>query len=210
VTDQPDPGLHELERQVERGNLFAHTVLTEQAARANKTEALVHGLAELLIRRDVINAEDLLDAVNTTGTEIQKAGRQARLDVAIRVDGDAPTVPAEEIDCEARIPYCKAVCCRMRWALTVEEIEHGPVRWDLGRPYFNRHNSDGYCEQIDPETFGCHVYEQRPGPCRQFSCKGDERIWKDFDAMVINQEWIDSHLVESTPVEIFINAYDGL
>ena len=121
MTDQPDPGLHELERQVERGNLFAHTVLTEQAARANKTEALVHGLAELLIRRDVISAEDLLDAVNTTGTEIQKAGRAARLDVAIRVDGEAPTVPAEEIDCEARIPYCKAVCCRMRWALTVEE-----------------------------------------------------------------------------------------
>ena len=191
-----------------RGNLFAHTALTEQAARAKKTEALLHGLAELLIRSDVINAEDLLDAVNTTGREIQEAHRQARLDVAIRVDGDAPTVPAEEIDCEARIPYCKAVCCRLRWALTVEEIEHGPVKWDLGRPYFNRHNTEGYCQAIDMDSYGCTVYDQRPAPCRQFSCKGDDRIWKDFDAMVINQEWIDSHLTERTPVEIFITAHD--
>ena len=200
--------VHDLERQVERGNLFAHTVLTEQAARANKTEALLHGLADLLIRNDVISAEDLLAAVDTTGRQIADAGGRAKVDVAIRVDGDAPEVSADEIDCEARIPYCKAVCCRMRWALTVEEIEQGPMKWDLGRPYFNRHNAEGYCEQIDPETHGCHIYEDRPSPCRQFSCKGDDRIWKDFDAMVINQEWIDSHLSERTPVEIFVSAYD--
>jgi Fe-S-cluster containining protein len=200
--------VNDLERQMERGSLFAHTVLTEQAARANKTEALLHGLADLLIRNDVISAEDLLAAVDTTGRQIADAGGRAKVDVAIRVDGDAPEVAADEIDCEARIPYCKAVCCRMRWALTVEEIENGPMKWDLGRPYFNRHNAEGYCEQIDPETHGCQIYDDRPSPCRQFSCKGDERIWKDFDAMVINQEWIDSHLSERTPVEIFVSAYD--
>ena len=209
MTHQSDPNqLQELERQVERGSLFAHTALTQHAARTNKTEALVHGLADLLIRNDVISADDLLAAVGTTGRQIEDAGRRATVDVAIRVDKDAPTIPADEIDCEARIPHCKAVCCRLRWALTVEEIENGPVKWDLGRPYFNRHNADGYCHQIDAETLGCNVYEERPAPCRQFSCKGDDRIWKDFDAMVINQEWIDSHLTERSPVEIFISAYD--
>jgi Fe-S-cluster containining protein len=194
---------------MERGNLFAHTMFTEHAARTNKTEALLHGLAGLLIRNEVISADDLLAAVDTTGREIQEAGRRAALDVAIRGDdGDRPDVPADEIDCEARIPHCKAVCCRLRWPLTVAEIENGPVKWDLGRPYFNRHNTEGYCHAIDMDSHGCTVYDQRPAPCRQFSCKGDERIWKDFDAMVINQEWIDSHLSERTPVEIFISAYD--
>ena len=62
--------VHDLERQVERGNLFAHTVLTEQAARANKTEALIHGLADLLIRNDVISAEDLLAAEEVGETTV--------------------------------------------------------------------------------------------------------------------------------------------
>jgi Fe-S-cluster containining protein len=209
VTEPRDPDpLGELERQLERGSLFAHTELTQQVRRTNRTEALLYGLADLLVRRDVISADDLTAAVDKTGRELVEAGRRASVDVAIRVDGDAPTVPADAIDCDARIPYCKAVCCRLRWALTAEEIENGPVKWDLGRPYFNRHNADGYCHRIDPDTYGCTVYEQRPAPCRQFSCKGDGRIWKDFDAMVINQEWIDSHLTERTPIEIFISAYE--
>jgi Fe-S-cluster containining protein len=210
VTQEPQSDqLHELERQVERGNLYAHTALTEQAARTNKSEALLLGLADLLVRSEVISADDLTAAVNATGRELHDAGRRATLDVAIRGDSDRPTISADEIDCDARIPYCKAVCCRLRWPLSVDEIENGPVKWDLGRPYFNRHNSEGYCHMIDMDTYGCTVYEQRPAPCREFSCKGDERIWKDFDAMVINQEWIDSHLTERTPIEIFISAWDS-
>lgn len=208
MAEKPDE-LHELERQLERGSLFAHTTFTEQAARANQTEAIVGGLADLLIRHGVVDADELVKAVDATRKGIREAGRHASLDVAIRADGDAPSVPAEAIDCEARLPYCKAVCCRLRFALTVEEIETGPVKWDLGRPYFNRHGADGYCHQIDGETLGCGVYEQRPAPCRQYSCAEDARIWKDFEAMEINQEWIDSHLAERSPVEIFMSAHDG-
>ncbi len=211
MPEQPEPDeLRELERQVERGNLFAHTVFTEQATRANQTEAVVNGLIDLLVRLDVVQAEDVVAAVETTRKEIADAGRHATLDVAIRVDGEAPPVPAEAIDCEARIPYCKAVCCRLRFALTVEEIESGPVKWDLGRPYFNRHGANGYCHQMDDETFGCNVYDERPLVCRQYSCAGDTRIWKDFDAMEINQEWIDGHVgAERSPIEIFMSAYDS-
>jgi Fe-S-cluster containining protein len=204
---EPDK-LGDLERQMERGNLFAHTMFTKQAARTNQSEALLNGLADLLVRRELITAEDLVEAVNRTGEELERAGRRAKLEVALREDPvDEP--PVEHVDCETRIPYCKAVCCRMRWPLTIEEVEHGPVRWDLGRPYFNRHDTEGYCEQIDHETYGCGVYEQRPFPCRRYSCKGDDRIWKDFDAMVINQEWIDENMAERSPVEIFISSWES-
>jgi len=211
VPEQPQPDeLRELERQVERGNLFAHAVLTEQVTRANQTDAVVNGLIDLLVRLDVVQAEDVVAAVETTRKEIADAGHQASLDVAIRVDGETPPVPADAIDCEARLEYCKAVCCRLRFALTVEEIESGPVKWDLGRPYFNRHGANGYCHQIDEETLGCNVYHERPLVCRQYSCAGDTRIWKDFDAMEINQEWIDEHVnAERSPIEIFMSAYDS-
>jgi Fe-S-cluster containining protein len=208
VAPQPEPDeLRELERQVERGSLFALALLSEQATRANQIEAVVNGLADLLVRLDVVQPDDLVAAVETTRKEIADAGQQAAVAVAIRTDGTAPVVPAEAIDCDARLPYCKAVCCRLRFALTVEEIESGPVKWDLGRPYFNRHGPDGYCHQIDGETLGCNVYDERPLPCRQYSCADDARIWKDFDAMEINQEWIDAHLgAERSPIELFMDA----
>src|SRR4051794_11599607 len=110
MAEKPDD-VHELERQMERGSLFAHTTFTEQAARANQTEAMIGGLADLLIRRGVVDADELVAAIDETRKGIREAGRHASLDVAIRVDGEAPTVPAAAIDCEARLPYCKAVCC---------------------------------------------------------------------------------------------------
>jgi Fe-S-cluster containining protein len=205
-----DDRLHQLERQVEHGNLFVHAALSEQVTRANQIEAVVNGLADLLVRLDVVSAEDVVAAVETTRAQIAEAGQDASLGVAIRSDGPAPTVTADEIDCDARLPVCKAVCCRLRFALTVEEIESGPVKWDLGRPYFNRHGANGYCHCIDDETLGCTVYDERPTPCRQYSCATDERIWKDFDAMEINQEWIDKHLgAERSPIELFMDAYEG-
>jgi len=204
-----DEELGELERQVEHGNLFVHAALTDQATRANQIEAVVNGLADLLVRLDIVSTEDLVDSVETTRRAISEAGRQLSLGVAIRGDTDAPTVPADEIDCEARIPYCKAVCCRLRFPLTVQEIETGPVKWDLGRPYFNRQAPNGYCHCFDDASHGCTVYNDRPTPCRVYSCAGDDRIWKDFEGMVINQEWIDAHLgAERSPIEIFMETAD--
>ena len=205
-----DEELGELERQVEHGNLFVHAALTDQATRANQIEAVVNGLADLLVRLDIVSTEDLVDSVETTRKAITEAGRQLSLGVAIRGDTDAPTVPADEIDCEARIPYCKAVCCRLRFPLTVQEIETGPVKWDLGRPYFNRQAPNGYCHCFDDASHGCTVYNDRPTPCRVYSCAGDDRIWKDFEGMVINQEWIDAHLgAERSPIEIFMETAEN-
>ncbi len=205
-----DDELGELERQVEHGNLFVHAALSEQATHSNQIEAVVNGLADLLVRLDVVNASDLVEAVETTRRQLAEAGQDASVGVAIRNDGDAPSVPAEAIDCEARLPVCKAVCCRLRFALTVEEIERGPVKWDLGRPYFNRHAPSGYCHRIDEDTLGCTVYDERPMPCRQYNCAGDERIWKDFEAMEINQEWIDARLgADRSPIELFMETQPG-
>ena len=195
---EPDP-LRELERQVEQGNLFAHSALTQQAARANEADALLNGLVALLVQRGVVGADELMEVVDSA-----RAQTERRVPVAVRVDQAGPE---PVIDCEARLPVCKAVCCRLHFALSVEEIESGSMKWELGHPYFNRHNADGYCHQWDG---GCGVYESRPSVCRLYTCANDDRIWKDFEAMEINQEWIDEHVgAERSPVEIFMSAYDN-
>jgi hypothetical protein len=185
----------ELEHQVEQGNLFAHSALTEQAARANESEALLNGLVGLLVQHGVVSADELMQVVERARPQVERS-----VPVAVRVD---QTGPDPEIDCAARIGVCKAVCCRLHFALSVEEIESGLLKWELGRPYFNRHNEAGYCHQWDD---GCNIYDDRPSPCRLYSCEHDDRIWTDFEAMELNQEWIDKQLsVERSPVELFMD-----
>jgi Fe-S-cluster containining protein len=191
-----DP-LRDLERQVEQGNLFAHAEMTKQAARANESEALLNGLVGLLVRQKVVDADELMAIV-----EAARPATERNVEVAVRTDEDL-TEPT--IDCASRLPVCKAVCCRLHFALSVEEIEAGLMKWELGRPYFNRHNEDGYCHQWDN---GCTVYEDRPNPCRVYSCEHDDRIWKDFEAMELNHEWIARYLVKQAgPVELFMESY---
>jgi hypothetical protein len=186
----------ELERQVEQGALFGHSALTEQAARANESEALLNGLAALLVQRGVVSADELAEMVERARPQTEHNVR-----VAVRVDQAGPE---PVVDCAARLPVCKAVCCRLRFALSVEEIESGRLKWELGRPYFNRHNAEGYCHRWEG---GCTIYAERPSPCRLYTCEHDERIWKDFAAMELNEEWIDTHLGdERSPIELFMEA----
>ena len=197
-----DP-LNELERQVEDGNLFAHSALTEHATRINEAAAIVNGLVGLLVQRGLIEGDELLAAVDSVRERTEQAGRHAHVGIAVRVEQD---VEEPEIDCEARLPICKAACCRLHFALSVEEVERGgPLRWELGHPYFNRHNADGYCHQWDD---GCGIYDERPSVCRSYTCADDDRIWKDFDAMELNHEFIDSKLSgERGPIELFMDAH---
>ena len=203
MSDQDE--LRELDEQTRRGSLYAQAVASEQMARANQTEAAVYGLIDLLISKGALSSEEVAAAIERTGRDMRAAGAQASLEVVVREEGDAPAVSADEIDCAARIPFCKASCCRLRWPLTLEEVESGPVKWDLGRPFFNRHAAHGYCHQFDCDSHGCNVYEQRPAPCRQYSCVGDERIWLDFENMVPNTEWIEGHQ-ERGPVEMLLDS----
>jgi Fe-S-cluster containining protein len=86
------------------------------------------------------------------------------------------------------------VCCRLKFALTQDEIERGHVKWDIGHPYVIRQDSTGYCSHNDCATRSCTIYNDRPRLCREYSCRYDQRIWADFDAMVLNTEWITEHL----------------
>jgi hypothetical protein len=93
-----------------------------------------------------------------------------------------------EIDCNSRIKICKAACCRIPFALSKQDIREGIVHWSLGEPYLIDHGRDGYCNHFDRETLGCRIYANRPVPCRGFDCRKDQRIWHDFENMILNSD----------------------
>jgi Fe-S-cluster containining protein len=191
--------LDALARQVERGSLFTHTALGRAGARTRELEAFVYGLIDALVERDVVSLEDVERAVVNAANTLDAAGEPPEPAVVLRRDLEpADDVPVE-VNCAERMPICHAVCCKLDFPLAAEEVEAGGLQWDLGRPYLIRHDADGMCVHNDRETGGCCVYEDRPSPCRRYSCAGDERIWKDFERMELNEDWLAANLAEPPP-----------
>lgn len=192
--------LEELDRQVERGSLFTQATLERAFRRIGNAEGLLSRLVEQLLVAGVVTADDLGVALEDPLDEDDEAPDNSSTivwpSVTLRLDGDeAPAdAPAVLVDCAARMPVCQAVCCRLKFPLSPEEVDGGTVKWDIGHPYIIRQGSDGYCSHHDPTAGGCTVYDDRPGVCRRYSCAGDTRIWADFDGMVLNHAWIDANL----------------
>lgn len=208
----------ELERQLERGSMFTLAVLHRSGQRLGRTEALLEGMLEVLRAKGLVT-EDELDAVLGTEEPAAEEEPEPAADekpagvpaggqdepavapvvgwptVALRADGDDDLAAAEPaVDCAARLPVCQAVCCRLRFMLSADEVDAGAVRWDIGHPYVIRHDRQGMCVHNEEATHGCSVYDDRPRVCRRYDCTHDHRIWKDFDGMVLNDEWIAANL----------------
>jgi Fe-S-cluster containining protein len=192
-----DFSYNELERQTEKGSLFTHTVLSQQIIRQNENDVFLYGLIDYLTDKGMVVPEDLKKYVETVKKEIVEKKEYANLGAAIRKDNEAiESTTFVPVNCEERMPICKAVCCKLSFALSIEEIEVGKLKWELGKPYYIRHKSNGYCCHINNENKQCNVYENRPSVCKKYSCANDTRIWKNFDKMILNHEWIDECLSE--------------
>jgi Fe-S-cluster containining protein len=190
----------ELERQLKHASYFMQASLEQHGRLTSKLDVYLTSLIELLLNQGVLDAENLAKAVDTNREE-HAAEAKSRYDtdgtlpawptVMVRQDDpDQPDMPEVEVDCEARMHICKAVCCSLPFPLSAAEVEAGDVKWDLGHPYVIRQNTDGYCTHNDRSNGHCGVYDKRPGVCRGYSCAHDERIWTDFDNMVLNEEYL--------------------
>lgn len=187
----------ELERQVEDGALFTHSALSVHAERINRVEAFVYGLADALLEGHEVTEDELRKQSSDAAQELRARGEALSGGVALRVDADVAP-PDAEVDCASRLHICKAVCCRLSFALSAEEVEAGHAKWELGRPYVARKDGKGCCVHLGPKRT-CGIYANRPRVCRSYSCANDERIWTDFDNMILNQKWIEENLAADRP-----------
>ncbi|ACK69224.1 protein of unknown function UPF0153 [Gloeothece citriformis PCC 7424] len=187
-----------LETQLERSEFFTHTLLSQYSTRINEIESFLYAVIDILIQKGIVSADDFAKAVAQVRQEIVEKGESCNPNLALRMDReqDDEFIP---VNCQERLPICQAVCCKLDFALSPQEVESGQIKWDLGRPYFIRQEKEGYCTHNDPETKGCKIYENRPSVCKKYSCAKDERIWKDFEKMELNQEWINHYTQQKRP-----------
>ena len=186
---------NELENQVERGSLFTHSALSRQSARLNEIESFLYGIVEAMTVKGIISPDEFKQVVEQVRNEMIENDEMAHPGLALRVDseGDNEYIP---VNCSERIHVCQAVCCKLDFALSAEEVEGGIVRWDLGRPYMIRQEKNCYCTHNNSEDKKCSIYDDRPTYCKKYDCTNDPRIWKDFEKMELNQEWIDDNIKE--------------
>ena len=187
-----------LERQIERGSLFTHSALSQQSARINEIESFLFAIIDVLTNKGITPPDDLKKAVEEVRKEMIEKGELSNPGLSIRVDDNINT-EFIHVNCNERMHICKAVCCQLTFALSVEEIEAGKIRWDLGNPYMIRQEKNCYCTHINNENKHCGIYEHRPSVCKKYSCVADGRIWKNFDRMELNNEWINENIKESKP-----------
>ncbi len=191
--------LAQLERQVERGYLFAQSALGENAVRLGEVEVMVHGLIDTLLAKGIAGEAEILAAAQKVRSELIERNELNGARTTVRLETPEENLqPAVEVDCRPRLHICQAVCCKLDFALSIPEVESGKVKWDLGRPYFIRHDSHGACVHLDSQSGGCRIYEDRPSVCRGYSCASDRRIWNDFEKMELNQGWIDANVSRGT------------
>jgi Fe-S-cluster containining protein len=173
-------GFHETYRRI--------SVTMEQST---GTTAQTYALAELLIAKGVIGMDELDRARRGVENRLTKAAEDAGMAVQLADEPDKYALPDGDevrINCAERYELCRAACCKLRFALSEQDIHEGVVRWDLAAPYLNRQREDGSCVHSNAETLHCDVYAHRPGVCRRYDCRQDKRIWLDFDNRQINPE----------------------
>lgn len=196
----PDEPVAELERQMERGSQFTQAALAQVIERLSAVEGRITELFRYLgaeTEEEAAPSSEPSESQASAGEEVEgltDAQRHVQWPSIALANERDENKPKVEVNCTERMHICHAVCCKLSFALTPGEVESGKVRWDLGFPYFIRHGTNSYCTHNDTATGRCTVYADRPGVCHRYSCAHDPRIWKDFDNMVLNEEWIRGNL----------------
>jgi Fe-S-cluster containining protein len=128
---------------------------------------------------DILTANGTLQPGHLTLMDREATDARAALPrIQLRVVPDPPPPPAV-IDCEARLPLCRARCCTLQVTLTEAEVNDG-LAFEVQEPYMMRREVDGYCTYIDRAGARCGIYDRRPYDCRRYDCREDPRIWVDF------------------------------
>jgi hypothetical protein len=183
-----DAAAPDLRRETAEGLFYTHTRLSESTNKILEASSFLYALVEILNQKGLITITELDERKKLVGARLAEQLTENGLGVML-TDGDEDKYAFKneaKIDCENLVHLCHAACCRLRFALSKQDVYEGVIRWELGQPYLIAHDKDGYCTHLDRATCECTVRENRPVPCRGYDCRNDKRIWRDFDNRIAN------------------------
>jgi Fe-S-cluster containining protein len=176
--------------EIAGGLRYAHSRANANTAKIVDIASFAYAAIEILAERGLLTIEELDERRKAAADRFVAQLRQDGVGAAYQdpelekygFDGSV------EIDCASRLHLCKAACCRLRFALSRQDVEEGIVQWDFSHPYFIACGDDGYCRHLDRDAMACSIHANRPVPCRAYDCRGDARIWSDFERRVVSPD----------------------
>ncbi len=178
--------------ELSSGLLYNHTRINFNTTKTLESTSFLYALIELLSEKGIISIDELDKRKKKVAERQVKKFTESGLGLMYQdPEYDKYTFEKEAcVDCETRLDVCKAVCCKLPYALSKQDVEERIVRWEFGKPYLIAHDTDGYCVHLNRETYKCAVHEHRPVPCRGFDCKDNKKwkVWQDYDQKFLNPE----------------------
>ena len=179
----------DLRGEVAAGLRYMHTRASANTGKLLEVASFAYAAIELLAEKGVLDIADLDERKAAVAERLVKKFTEDGMGAAYQ-DPEFDKYSFEktvDIDCTSRLDTCKAACCRLRFALSRQDVKEGIVQWEFSHPYFIAHGADGYCRHLDGQR--CSIHANRPVPCRGYDCRKDKRIWSDFDNKVLSPEF---------------------
>ena len=168
-------------RDLETGLRYVHQMEIEGRLEQTQLAADVAAIKALLIERGALSAGDV-EHRRRAALDEQSQLRASRRFPSFGPPDDKYAIESPEIPCEDLLPICRAACCNLELSLSIQDLEEGVIRWKYDRPYLLAQDPvTGKCVHF---AGSCTAYAHRPGPCREFDCRTDERIWKDYERRI--------------------------
>lgn len=195
ITEKKETGasdfqLDRLEKDLEGGLRFTNLLASSNQEGTEANRILLYSLIEVLVSKGVIHVHELENRrkmlVESLNQNDEQKPKIHLLDAPDKYDQDNEIII--DMDCKKNHSICKGMCCTLWFALSVQDLDEGIVKWDYSNPYGIAQDQDGYCVHFNRANHSCSIYENRPLICRAFDCREDKRIWIDFEKKVINPE----------------------
>ncbi|MFX0065856.1 MAG: YkgJ family cysteine cluster protein [Candidatus Hermodarchaeota archaeon] len=179
-----------IHKELSSGLLYTHTRINTNTRKNLEAASFLYALVELLNEKGLLSIEELDERKKQVAKRLVEKFVKSGVGLMYQ-DPEYDKYKFEheaEVDCENRLHICSAICCKLPFALSRQDVEEGIIRWDFGRPYLISHDADGYCVHLNRKTYKCTIYEHRPVPCRGFDCKDNAKwkVWLDYDKRIIN------------------------
>jgi len=181
-----------IQKDISSGLLYTHRRINANTSKTLESTAFLYALIELFMEKGLLTTEELDERKKQVAERLVKRFVDSGLGLMYQdPEYDKYAFDQEaDVDCESRLDTCKAVCCKLPFALSKQDVEEGIIRWEFGRPYLIAHGDDGYCVHLDRKTYKCTVRDHRTVPCRGFDCRNNKtwHVWDDYEKKILNPE----------------------
>jgi Fe-S-cluster containining protein len=171
--------------QLRDGLRYLYKIVVQQQAEIERLSREVTALTDALVGSGSLSTGKL----NTVRDQVAKQPLPGKRTIHLPLVSPAPDkfkVEEAALPCAEAAPICRTACCHMEFQLSPQDVEEGIVRWDVTRPFRIAQKPSGECSHL--EQGRCSVHANRPTVCRAYDCRGDVRVWRNFEMRIPSEQ----------------------